>query len=270
MFAPLDHHTYTPLGFVYTHLPPDTIPNQKPNIPHTQPNQNTHTEPPHPYIPQPNHTDHANQFNLSISKPKLDFTSFNGDEPFNWLRQCEKYFALASVPMDTWVSLTTLHCHGAAQTWWILLRTPSAYDHWTQFCTLVTNRFSTHCAHSSLESFHHMKQTASVSEYIQKFEELMSFMQMDYLGFNEAYFVSSFIAGLRECIKHYLIPHCPQTLSDAYWKTKELEKGILVKKSLLHLPSSIIKPSPTYSLPLPPKPSTTPQTTSQPKAHIPP
>jgi hypothetical protein len=116
-----------------------------------------------------------------------------------------------------------------------------------------------------LENFHHVKQTASVLEYIQKFEELMSYMQMDYPGLNEAYFVSSFIAGLREGIKPYLIPHSPQTSSDTYWKAKELEKGILVKKSLLHSPSPLTKPSPTYSLPLPPKSFTTPQTTSQQK-----
>jgi hypothetical protein len=132
MFAPLDPHTYTPSGFVYTQLPPDTTQNNKPSIPHTHTIQTIHREPQQPYIPhprQPSPRDHANQFNLSIARPKLDFPSFNGDEQFNWLRQCEKYFALASVPMDTWVSLATLHCHGTAQTWWRSLRTPSTYIH---------------------------------------------------------------------------------------------------------------------------------------------
>jgi hypothetical protein len=86
----------------------------------------------------------------------------------------------------------------------------------------------------------------------------MSYTQMDYPVLNEAYFVSSFIACLRDNIKYYLIPHHSQTLSDTYWKAKELEKGILVKKSLLILPSSLTKPSSTYNLPLPPKPPITP------------
>jgi hypothetical protein len=94
--------------------------------------------------------------------------------------------------------------------------TPTTFVHWTQFCNLVTNRFSHHSTHSSLEAFHHLKQTTSVTKYIQKFEEMMGLMQMDYPGLNEQYFISNFIAGLREGIKHYLIPHNPQTLCETY------------------------------------------------------
>jgi hypothetical protein len=62
-----------------------------------------------------------------------------------------------------------------------------------------------------------------------KFEEMMALMQMDYPELIEPYFVNSFIAGLKEGIKHYVIPHSPQSLCDVYWKAKELEKDILVK-----------------------------------------
>jgi hypothetical protein len=68
----------------------------------------------------------------------------------------------------------------------------------------------------------------------------MSLMQMQYPGLTKQYYISSFIArlkegitGLKEGIKHYLVPHSSQTLSDTYWQAKEWEKVILVKKSLL-------------------------------------
>jgi hypothetical protein len=68
---------------------------------------------------------------------------------------------------------------------------------------------------------------------------MMALIQMDYPLRNEPYFVSSFIAGLTEGIKHYLISNNPLTLCDTYWKTKELEKGIMIKKippyTLIHL-----------------------------------
>jgi hypothetical protein len=89
---------------------------------------------------------------------------------------------------------------------------------------MLTNIFSAHSSHTSLELFHHLKQTTSVSDYIQKFEEMMALMQTEYPGLTEAYFVCSFIAGLRNGIKHYLIPHSPKTLCDTYWKARELEK----------------------------------------------
>jgi hypothetical protein len=62
---------------------------------------------------------------------------------------------------------------------------------------MVSNRFFLISAHSSLENFHHLKQTTSVTDYIQKFEEMMSLIQMDYPTLTEPYFVSSFIAGLK-------------------------------------------------------------------------
>jgi hypothetical protein len=69
---------------------------------------------------------------------------------------------------------------------------------------------------------------------------MMALIQMDYPLRNEPYFVSSFIAGLTEGIKHYLISNNPLTLCDTYWKAKELEKGIMIKKFLL-------TPSSTYT-----------------------
>jgi hypothetical protein len=98
---------------------------------------------------------------------------------------------------------------------------------------MITNRFSSHSSHTSLENFHHLKQTTTIADYIQKIEELMALMQMEHPGLDEQYFVSSFIVGLKDGIKHYLIPHNPQSLCDTYWKAKELEKGTLHKKSLL-------------------------------------
>jgi hypothetical protein len=132
---------------------------------------------------------------------------------------------------------------------------------------MVSNRFSLHSAHSSLETFHHIKQTTTVIEYIQKFEELMVMMQLDYPGLNEAYFINSFIAGMKEGIKHYLISHSPNTLCDTYWKAKEFENGILVKKSLMNPNTTYLKPNPT--LPLAKQPQATQPLNQPPPKPIP-
>jgi hypothetical protein len=112
---------------------------------------------------------------------------------------------------------------------------------------MVFNRFSPHNSHSSLEHFHHLKQTSSVVEYIQKYEELMALMQMEYPRLIEAYFISSFIACLKDGIKHYLVPHSPQPLFDTYWQAMEHEKEILVMKSLLTTTPSYTKQAAPYS-----------------------
>jgi hypothetical protein len=139
---------------------------------------------------------------------------------------------------------------------------------WSQFCNMSSVGFPPHSSHASLELFHHLKQTTIVTKHIQKFEDSMALMQMEYPTLTEPYFISSFIARLKDGIKHYLVPHSPQTLSDTYWQAKELEKGILVKKSLMYAPSSYTRqytPSPT---PQQTKP-TTPQLTNPPKPNNP-
>jgi hypothetical protein len=150
-FTFLEPHHTTELSIVYNEQYNTTYqspPNQTPPHPDT---------PPHQHHPFPNHhksqttRETQSQFRLAIARPKLDFPSFTGEEPMNWLRLCEKYFSLANVPMELWVSLATLHCHGVARTWWRSLRTPVNYVHWNQFSTMGFNRFFAYSSHSSLE-----------------------------------------------------------------------------------------------------------------------
>jgi hypothetical protein len=87
---------------------------------------------------------------------------------------------------------------------------------------MVFSRFSSNSTNSSIEQFHHLKQQTFVSDYIQKFEELRTLMQMQHPGLTGHYYISSFIDGLKEGIKHYLVTHSPQTFYDTYWQAKEL------------------------------------------------
>jgi hypothetical protein len=123
-------------GIVYTHSFPNTNSQtkQQPQNQETLPYTTTQIHTPHNIHP---YRDSNPQFNLSIARPKIDFPTISGDEPVNWLRQCEKYFSLPNVPMEIWVSLATLHYHGMAYTWWRSLRTPANYLHWAQFCNIT-------------------------------------------------------------------------------------------------------------------------------------
>jgi hypothetical protein len=167
---------------VYTKHYQHTTITPKPHSPTLQNMPLPHNIPPE----QPRHhnnRDPTTQLSLSISGPKIDFPAFAGEEPFNWLRQCEKYFSPTNVPIESWVPLATLHCSGPVQTWWRSLRTPTNYVHWAQFCNMVSNHFSSHSSHSSSETFHHLKQSSSVTYYFLKFKDMMALIQMDYPDF---------------------------------------------------------------------------------------
>ena len=60
-------------------------------------------------------TPHA--VHASWSLPKLDFPSFDGDNPQFWKTRCEKYFEVYSVPSELWVWVATLHFTGNAARW---------------------------------------------------------------------------------------------------------------------------------------------------------
>ncbi|XP_062201598.1 uncharacterized protein LOC133904119 [Phragmites australis] len=177
-------------------------------------------------------------FSLSISRPKLEFPSFHGDNPSGWTRQCEKYFDLASVPQDMWVSMATLHCAGRAENWWSGLRISSKQIKWFQFCQMVCNRFSEHSMYDVVEMLHSLTQDNSISNYIDKFEELMASMQRQHPALQEEYYVRCFVKGLKEQIKHYLKPHKPYTLDEAYWIAKDLEKAVLSRKQVAYVSSA--------------------------------
>nr|ADB85398.1 putative retrotransposon protein [Phyllostachys edulis] len=65
----------------------------------------------------------------------------------------------------------------------------------------------------------------SISDYIDRFEELMAAYKGENPMQPEAFFVKCFINGLRQDIKHYLKPLKPQVLCEAYWMAKDMEKG---------------------------------------------
>jgi hypothetical protein len=184
----------------------------------------------------------SNNFSLSIARPKLDFPTFSGENAMGWLRQCEKYFSLANVPMDIWVSMATLHCQGAAEHWWRGVRIPSGFMQWSVFTNMVLDRFSPVSHYGVVEQFNQTKQVSSVNDYILIFEEQMGIMQRAHPQMTESYYVQAFIVGLKDIIKHYLIPHNPISLIDCYWKARELEKGNLAKKTFAYSQSSYQKP----------------------------
>lgn len=117
---------------------------------------------------------------------------------------------------------------------------------------MIASRFCSGSVFDVVESFHTVKQHTTVEAYIEQFEEVVASVVRQYPGLTEPYFLESFIAGLKPAIKHYLKPHKPNSLAEAYWRAKDLEKGALAKMLL---------PSPTYQFP---KPAYNPSTGNKP------
>ena len=78
-----------------------------------------------------------------------------------------------------------------------------------------------------MEQFHHLKQTSSVSSYIDTFEEYMIQMRRDHPYLTEHFFLLRFISGLKDSVKHLVKSHQPATLKAAYWQARQQEQAYL-------------------------------------------
>ncbi|XP_038990616.1 uncharacterized protein LOC120113567 [Hibiscus syriacus] len=94
---------------------------------------------------------------------------------------------------------------------------------WHKFTTDICHRFGDQNFNDIVEEFNKLIQKNSVEDYHEKLEELRSYM-LQYSPFlEEGYFVSIFLSGLKEEIKHRVKGHNPTTLAAAFRLAKLVE-----------------------------------------------
>ncbi|CAN6347636.1 unnamed protein product [Urochloa humidicola] len=162
--------------------------------------------------------------------PKLIFPEFEGEDCDGWIRKSEKYFELVGVPTEDRVKLVVLYFKGKAEYWWRGTGCNPNYLQWHHFCRMLVDRFSLLSEFDVVGQFHCLKQQGSVTEYVEKFEELISTVRRYNPSLSDSYFLNSFISGLRDPIQHHVQCHKPTELSQAYWFAKRLEHATPSKK----------------------------------------
>ena len=96
---------------------------------------------------------------------------------------------------------------------------------------MITHRFSAYSPYEVAETFNALKQdNMTVIAYIDKFEDFMTMLKQDTPELTEEWFVKCFVNGLRHDIKHQLRPLHPESLTDAYWQAKDMERSAPPKK----------------------------------------
>lgn len=83
----------------------------------------------------------SNYAEAVIRGPKVEIPLFNGDDPLNWLKLCERFFEISSTPYDQWENLATAHFLGRTSGWfkgtgipWQVLNRP---QHNCMLCSVV-------------------------------------------------------------------------------------------------------------------------------------
>jgi hypothetical protein len=154
----------------------------------------------------------------------MDFPKFEGEDPVGWIRQCNKFFRMASTPEEYKLSLAQMYMVGEADVWLRRSGLLKKQLTWPQFYEQVTHRFFTSGSYDLTDRFNSVKQNNStVKEYTKLFEDLMADVQEENPNLSESWFVRCFVNGLREGIKYQVRPLRPATLTDAFWMAVDIE-----------------------------------------------
>jgi hypothetical protein len=164
--------------------------------------------------------------------PRMDLTTFRGDNPRGWLRRCNKFFKLNATPWQQWVEIASLYLEGKAEIWFegYMCGLDVSLE-WEEFSKAICSRFGSR--DDIVEEFNKLTQEGGMEEYVERFEELKSLMHSLNPLLPESYYISSFISGLKEDIKPMLKILKPGTLMTAFDQAKwqEESNNILARKS---------------------------------------
>ncbi|XP_062230691.1 uncharacterized protein LOC133928395 [Phragmites australis] len=153
---------------------------------------------------------------ITSKLPKLHFPTFDGTSPKLWKSRCEDYFDLYSVHSDIWVKVSLMHFSGAAARWLQSVESRIRQLDWHQFCLLVHERFGRDHHDILIRQLFHIRQTGSVSEYVDQFSELIDQLNAYESITDPRYYIMRFIDGLKDDIRSIVLIQRPQDLDSAF------------------------------------------------------
>lgn len=141
--------------------------------------------------------------------PKLEFLKFDGDFPRAWREECDMFFKLYAVHPSLKTRFAALNFYGVAKTWLQTVQRIGRVLDWDKLCELVMNHFDKDQYQLLLKRFDALKQTRSVEDYQMEFEKLAQGILLYNNGYDDTYFVTRFVAGLKEEIHSVITLHRP-------------------------------------------------------------
>ncbi|RLN30976.1 uncharacterized protein C2845_PM05G36120 [Panicum miliaceum] len=127
-----------------------------------------------PFNPRPACGDGGNFGGHSGGKlPKLNFPIFDGENPKLWISRGEDYFELFDLDPSRWVKFASMHLTAAGARWLPSVEKKVKSCSWSEFTSLVLERFGREHHEILVRQLLNIKQTGSISDYIEKFSELV-------------------------------------------------------------------------------------------------
>lgn len=161
--------------------------------------------------------------------PKMSFPRFDGTDPRIWKDKCQEYFLLYNIGETMKTSAASLHLDGNAAKWYQVFKLQHGLVSWETFISAVVSKFGAYDYRSALDELMEFRQLGTVEEYTKDFESMRFQVEMHNPGFDEIFFVSQFVRGLKDELRSQVQSQAPESVDRASYLAKiqqhVLEKG---------------------------------------------
>ena len=144
-----------------------------------------------------------------------DFLRFSGDKPLLWVDLSLTYFEMYKVPEHHWVGIATLHLEGHVALLFQSFKSRNRVIAWDTFMQAVVEEFGLDEFDGQMIKILQLRQTGTVAEYRQAFEECMYHLISLDDSLSACWFVIQFVFGLRDDIRSAVRLQAPVSITQA-------------------------------------------------------
>lgn len=161
--------------------------------------------------------------------PKMSFPRFTGANPTIWKDKCLDYFRIFNIPEVYWVTAASMHMDDNASKWLQMHKLTHDLDSWTEFISAVEDHFGSYDYRDAIGELVSLTQDGTLEDYISAFVDLQYQVTMHNTGFDQVYFVTQFIKGLKHELRMGVQSQVPQDMKRAIMLAK-VQQQVLESK----------------------------------------
>jgi hypothetical protein len=105
------------------------------------------------------------------------------------------------VESNLWVKVASMHLEGPVARWFQSAERCLCQVDWREFCSVLHERFGRDQHEALIRKFSHIRQTSSVTAYVDQFSALVEQLTAYESEANPLYYATRFVDGLREEIR---------------------------------------------------------------------
>ena len=127
------------------------------------------------------------------------------------------YFEVYGVSESLKPRFAVLNFSGPAAAWLQTLELRGRVSSWDALCAAVCERFNKDQYANHMSQLDSLRQTGSVADYYTAFEQLSHQILLYNSSYDDVFFVTRFLHGLKEEIRSAITLHRPKTVDTAIW-----------------------------------------------------